>query len=103
MEKTATELMQADVAFRAMVMSAVHEAVSEARAEPYFDPLDIDMELVHDIAGRACMLALKRAFDGNAEIARLRAERDAYKEMALKFSALSPSTPYFLGEKLHSQ
>ena len=88
--------MQADMAFRAMVMSAAHEALSNFQEN---GPQVIEIKDVHNVATEACMIALKRAFDGNAEIARLRAERDAYKEAALRFSALSPATPYFLATK----
>jgi len=88
MEKSATELLQNDVVFRARAMSAVHEAMLEYRHQV---DLNRDAErLARDVAFYAAGIALKRAFDNDAEISRLRAENEHYKATALRIAKFTP-------------
>lgn len=84
---TAINLLQNDVVFRARAMSAASEALAE-----YKDVFRGDSDAIlnaHDVAFYAAGIALKRAFDDDAEISRLRAENEYYKAAALKFANMA--------------
>jgi hypothetical protein len=82
MEKTALEAYQHDQRFRATCISAVAEAMHHAQ-EILRGPDEIREREVYEIALHACVLALKRAFDNDAELTVARIERDRYKTLAL--------------------
>lgn len=72
---------QTDLRFRAIAISAVHEAFREhggITAAAFSD--------VHDVALRAVVIALGKAFDGDAELKAMQAERDQYKRLVEKLS-----------------
>jgi hypothetical protein len=83
MEKTALEAYQHDQRFRATCISAVAEAMHDAQ-NVLRGPDEIREREVYEIALHACMLALKRAFDNDAELAVTRIERDHYKKLAVQ-------------------
>lgn len=88
MNMTATELMERDARFRARVMSAVAQAMEEARSQ--VDEGALRWRDVHHIATEAAVMALKSAFEGNAELIALRIERDHYRTVALGGLQLQP-------------
>lgn len=81
MNETAISLYEKDARFRAQVRSAVARATDECRSR--VDGENIRWRDVHDVAMTAAILALKEAFDGDAEVTRLRIERDHYKKLAV--------------------
>lgn len=81
MGMTATEMLEHDARFRARVLSAVARATEMGRAVVAED--DLRWPDVHHIATEAAMIALRDAYEGDAEIAALRIERDHYKKLAL--------------------
>lgn len=84
---TAADLMRNDLAFRAYVRSAVAEAHCQFDIP---DVLDISEGAALDLAALAASIALKRAFDNDAEITRLRIENEHYKKMALIGLEMTP-------------
>jgi len=87
-DQTATGIYERDARFRARVLSAVARAEEEGRQHIGDD--EIRWRDVHEIAVNAAVIALREAFEGDAELAMLRAERDRYKELALKGLELTP-------------
>ena len=89
---SAISIYNNDARFHMICLSAVHEAMDRAR-----DWMgEIELRDVHDIALDAAIIALKRAFDENAELSAIRMERDHYKAMALQFAALTPPAPILI-------
>lgn len=87
---TATQMMERDARFRAQALSAVARAMDDEKV----DRKDhIQVEDVYHVAIKAVALALKEAFDNDAELAMTRIERDHYKDTALKFTHLAPPAP----------
>lgn len=86
--ETANELLQKDMAFRARAMSAATEAVNEYKDQ--FNHEHDAMNLAYGVAFYAAGMALKRAFDDDAEISRLRFEVEHYKSAALRIAILTP-------------
>jgi hypothetical protein len=81
-DQTSTGIYERDARLRARVLSAVARAEEEARQHIHDD--EIRWRDVHEIAVNAAVIALREAFEGDAELGMLRAERDRYKELAIK-------------------
>lgn len=97
MNKTATQRAideyQRDARFRTIVLSAIREARHERGP---IDPEDAERDSL-ELAELACVIALKRAFDGDAELAAARQERDHYRAAALRGLEFSLPRPLMLG------
>lgn len=90
MEKTATDLRQlleTDHRFRMIVNQAVHQAMDDIK--PFISEETRARDL-HEAAYRASAMALKLAFDGDAELTATRIERDHYKALAEKMLVMAP-------------
>jgi hypothetical protein len=93
----ASDLMRRDHRFRVIVDSIVARTMQEhGRVNP--DRADGE---AHDIARKVAALLLTAIYDGDAELAALRIERDGYKEqleIALRTMPPSLSIPIITGQ-----
>lgn len=87
-EMTVAQIAMQDAAFRARAYSAVSQALSNFKDRGSYTELT-ERDL-HDVALAAVVLALKQAFDNDAEISRLRAENEHYKAAYLRIAPLAP-------------
>lgn len=86
--KSAAEKYQTDHRFRALVNSAAHGALMD---NGRFDPDHENAEAYASrIATGAVIFALGQAFDDDHELKHTRAERDRFRDMALKTANLTP-------------
>ncbi len=90
--KTATQIMRGDMLLRRIVEASVHAAIEDfGRICP--DNADSD---ACGLATKAAAIAVVRMMNEGDGLAALRAERDAYKESALRFAAMTPPAPVIL-------
>lgn len=84
--ETATDLLRKDLAFRAIINSAVAEAWSQFNERDIGEITERD---ARELAAITSAIALKRAFDEDAEITRLRIENEHYKATALRMANMT--------------
>lgn len=78
-----------DARFRAIAYSVVARAMADHGP---VDPERADAD-AHDIALKVAVLIQQQILDGDAELVATRAERDAYKKLALEINTLSVRLP----------
>jgi hypothetical protein len=102
MEETATQQAldeyHRDMRFRAIVLSAVREARDKWGP---IDPERAERDAC-ELAELACVLALKRAFDNDAELTAARTERNQYRALALRGLEIAQSRPIVIAKDDHA-
>ncbi len=90
--KTAVQMMQDDLLLRHIVLASVSAAMQE------HGPVNLNHveKDAYDIAIKATSIAVARMMNEGDGLAALKAERDAYKESALRFAAMTPPAPVIL-------
>jgi hypothetical protein len=89
--RNAIDSYNRDARFRALVNSAISRARAEHCA---IDPECVEAE-VFRIAQMTAMFLLQSVYEDDAELGRLRFERDTFKAAALRFAQTTPPTLIF--------
>lgn len=89
------DLYLRDYRMHTIAQSAVASAMEHHRTEMQYG--EITMRQVHEVALNAVIQALAMTYENDAEIKRLRQERDHYEKTALRQLELTPITTVFGG------